>query len=355
MAALAGARAVIPADVALTRVRLRTDHAAATPRSGCAGRRTRRRSRRIRRLGVALARIPRRRLSRSTSPPILRMIARQPPSSTRRPNRNSLMPVAAPVQALLRNSPAFRPPSPRHPRGAPRQLDRIGANADRSWRTRCRGSAVLRLRRSPRPPSIAPDPSPRRRAGARPPSPPLSLSAIPSNSRSSAAAPCCARAPCSRPQSLPNPFSPGFGTARRRAPAERFRLAGPSRTPRGCGNRNREPRRDRARFALRPTPRFSRPPFRSRQAPRSLAPAPGSSPRRRAGAHPPLATLLIDPPSGTKRPDRYPKTRCQRPCRRSCGAACIQRPSSRNPRCAAAGVTRYRFRVAPGIPGGNDH
>ncbi len=38
MAALAAARADIPADVALTRVRLRTDHAAATPRSGFADR-----------------------------------------------------------------------------------------------------------------------------------------------------------------------------------------------------------------------------------------------------------------------------------------------------------------------------
>ena len=38
MAALADARAVIPADVALTRVRLRTHHAAATLRSGFAGR-----------------------------------------------------------------------------------------------------------------------------------------------------------------------------------------------------------------------------------------------------------------------------------------------------------------------------
>ena len=286
MAVLAGARAAIPADVALTRVRLRTHHAAATPRSGFAGR-----TAALARLAASASRSRASAVGASLDRPVLRHEATGPQSAPDA-RRGACACVPAELACI--------------PSGFASRSSRRCAPA-RPHRRECRpvlANAMSRKRGAP------------------------------------AAVPCCARAPCSRLQSLPNPFSPGFRTAGRRAPAERFPFAVPSRTPRACGNRNREPRRDRARFALRPTPRFSRPPFRSRQAPRSLALAPGSSPRRRAGARPPSATLLIDPSSRTKRPVRNPKARCQRQCRRSCGAACIQSPS---PRDRAALRCRCRY------------
>ena len=148
--------------------------------------------------GVALARI-RRGAALASTRSGLRMSARQPPSA-----RSDL--------TAIRRRPSRR--------CAPARPHR--ANAVRSWRTRCRGSAP---RRSPRLPSITPDPSPRRRAGARPPSPSLSTSTTTRlTSARSAAAPCCARAPCSRFRSVPNRFSPRSRTAVARTVLSRSRL-----------------------------------------------------------------------------------------------------------------------------------
>ena len=144
---------------------------------------------------------------------------------------------------------------------------------------------------------------------------------------------------------------------------------------RGAPEPDREPHRDRVRFAPRPWPRFSRPPtgsanhrtcLRSRRHPsRRRARAHPSSHerscsnaapdrlgvaltrirrRRLSRSMPPpgcrsmLRMTARQPTSSTKRPDRYPKTHLLHLGRRSCGAACILHgnASRSSRRCAAA-------------------
>ena len=308
VAALACARALIPAEVALARVPLRTDHSAAAPRSGCA-RRT-----------AALARLVAS-ASRSRASAIVSLGALAHPFKQRvigwRHTPHGRNAASLHCEATVANP-------KRRPASSP--ACRMPAETART-RSRSRSGETPRSRREREREHKASAARPLRSIRSRRPPPVTRARCLSRRKR---------RVGFASAFALGNSFDQhviGCGAVlRTRALPQQCRAPVPPLAQTGWRALRAAP--DRLSVALARV--------RHRRHSRSTRP-------------PMLPTTARQPPPCTKRPDRNPTARSQRGCRRSCGAACIPSgfASRSSRRCAAVGVTRYRYRDALRLPCGN--